>query len=98
MGSDGLLLDWGLQDNGGKLTQQDLASVLEQALRNAAQPYEMVILGTGSRQTFPYSAWLRPFVEHNLPLECMDTPAACRTYNIVAAEGRRVLAALMSCC
>ena len=98
LGSDGLLLDWAVHGKGNALTQQDLAWVLEQAVKNTAQPCEMVILGTGARQIFPDPAWLRPFVAQGVPLECMDTLAACRTYNIVAAEGRRVLAALMSCC
>ena len=98
LGSDGVLLDWPLHGEGGALTQQDLAWVLEQAAKNTVQPYEMVILGTGARQAFPDPAWLQPFMVHGLPLECMDTPAACRTYNIVAAEGRRVLAALIPCC
>ena len=97
LGSDGMFIDWTVHGEGGALAQQDLAWVLEQAVKNATQPYELVILGTGVRQIFPDAAWLRPFVEHGLPLECMDTPAACRTYNVVAAEGRRVLAALMPC-
>jgi uncharacterized protein len=58
------------------------------------KPYELVILGTGNLQFFPDNQWLAPFIARGLPLEIMSTPAACRTYNIVASEGRTVLAAL----
>lgn len=56
---------------------------------------ELVILGTGSRQRFPPAAWLAPFAAQRVGLEAMDTAAACRTYNILASEGRKVLAALL---
>lgn len=91
VGSDGLLLPWHVQQPGAELTEADLASVLAQARERA---YELLIVGTGQRQRFLPVALLRPFMERGLPVECMSTPAACRTYNIVAAEGRRVLAAL----
>ena len=94
VGSDGLLREWPLQRPGEPLTEADLAAVLEQAVAPSLQPYELVIVGTGTRQVFLPPALLQPFVQQRLPLECMSTPAACRTYNIVASEGRRVLAAL----
>ena len=56
---------------------------------------ELVILGTGLRQKFPPPAWLAPFAHARVGLESMDTAAACRTYNILAGEGRKVLAALL---
>lgn len=56
---------------------------------------ELVILGTGLRQKFPPAAWMAPFVSQRIGLEAMDTSAACRTYNILASEGRKVLAALV---
>ena len=56
---------------------------------------ELVILGTGLRQKFPPAAWLAPFAQARVGLETMDTAAACRTYNILAGEGRKVLAALL---
>ena len=56
---------------------------------------ELVILGTGQRLRFPPPAWLAPFAHHRVGLESMDTAAACRTYNILASEGRKVLAALL---
>ena len=56
---------------------------------------ELVILGTGQRLRFPPPAWLQPFARERVGLESMDTAAACRTYNILASEGRKVLAALL---
>ena len=56
---------------------------------------ELVIFGSGQRLRFPKPAWIRPLVEKRIGLETMDTPAACRTFNILADEGRRVLLALL---
>ena len=55
---------------------------------------EIVIIGTGQTQIFPPPAQLRPLIEARVGLEIMNTPAACRTYNVLVAEGRRVLAAM----
>ena len=60
----------------------------------AAQP-EVVLLGTGSRIRFPASAVLRPLIDARIGYEIMDTGAACRTYGVLLAEGRQVLAALI---
>ena len=56
---------------------------------------EVVLLGTGERLQFPAADILRPLIEAGIGYEVMDTGAACRTYNILMAEGRRVLAALI---
>jgi uncharacterized protein len=56
---------------------------------------DVVLLGTGDRQRFPGPAVLRPLIEARVGVEVMDTPAACRTYNILVAEGRKVAAALI---
>ena len=56
---------------------------------------EIVLLGTGKRLRFPPGALLRPFAPAGIGLEVMDTQAACRTYNILAAEGRKVAAAIL---
>jgi uncharacterized protein len=56
----------------------------------------VLILGTGARQVFPPPAVRRAFVESGLALEPMDTGAACRTYNVLLAEGRSVGAALVA--
>jgi uncharacterized protein len=53
------------------------------------------LLGTGRRQRFPPAALLRPLIEAGRSVEIMDTGAACRTYNILLAEGRAVAAALI---
>ena len=56
---------------------------------------EIVLLGTGSRQRFPRPSLLRSLLAHGVGVEIMDTAAACRTYNIIMLEGRRVAAALL---
>ena len=56
---------------------------------------EIVIFGSGSRIRFPQAAWLAPLIARRIGVETMDTPAACRTYNILAQEGRRVAVALL---
>lgn len=55
---------------------------------------EIIILGTGATQQFPDPAALQPLFAARIGLEIMDTAAACRTYNILMAEERRVLAAM----
>jgi uncharacterized protein len=56
---------------------------------------ELIIFGSGSRIQFPQAAWLQPLMAKRMGLETMDTGAACRTYNILAGEGRRVVVALV---
>jgi len=56
---------------------------------------ELVIFGSGSRIRFARPALLRPLIERRIGIETMDTAAACRTYNVLLAEGRSVLAALL---
>jgi uncharacterized protein len=61
----------------------------------AAGGIELLLLGTGSRMT-PVAPALRASLrEHGIVIEAMDTGAACRTYNLLAAEQRRVAAALL---
>lgn len=59
-----------------------------------AEP-EVVLFGSGATIRFPRPSWIRPLMEARIGLETMDTQAACRTYNILAGEGRRVVAALL---
>jgi uncharacterized protein len=61
----------------------------------AALDAELVIFGSGARLRFPHPSWLAPLMDKRVGVETMDTPAACRTYNILAAEGRKVVAALL---
>lgn len=56
---------------------------------------ELVVFGSGSRLRFPPAAWLAPLMARRIGLETMDTRAACRTYNILSGEGRKVVAALL---
>ncbi len=55
---------------------------------------EIIILGTGSKQIFPPTPILRRLAEGKIGYEVMDTQAACRTFNILMAEGRNVVAGL----
>jgi len=56
---------------------------------------EVVILGSGPTLRFAHPSVLRPLYEAGIGVETMDTVAACRTWNILVSEGRRVLAALL---
>jgi uncharacterized protein len=56
---------------------------------------ELIILGTGTSLIFPAADKLRPIIESGIGYEIMDTGAACRTYNMLIAEGRHVVAGLI---
>jgi uncharacterized protein len=56
---------------------------------------EVVLLGTGDRLRFPHPALTRALAEARIGIEVMDIQAACRTYNILMAEQRKVAAALL---
>jgi uncharacterized protein len=56
---------------------------------------ELIIFGSGNRIRFPQPVWLQPLMAQRTGVETMDTAAACRTYNILAGEGRHVIAALL---
>ena len=51
---------------------------------------EIVLFGSGERQRFPSPELFKPLIAKGIGLEVMDTKAACRTYNILVAEGRKV--------
>jgi uncharacterized protein len=70
------------------LTADHLAAIAE------LKP-EIVLLGTGETFRFPEPARLAPLHKLGVGVEVMDTPAACRTYNILLGEGRNVVAALI---
>jgi uncharacterized protein len=63
--------------------------------RIAALKPELVVFGSGARLRFPAPAVLRPLIDAGIGVETMDTAAACRTYNVLLAEGRSVVAALL---
>ena len=56
---------------------------------------EIVLLGTGATLRFPHPSLSRSLTAAQVGMEVMDTGAACRTFNILAAEGRQVAAALL---
>ena len=56
---------------------------------------ELVIFGSGAKMRFAPPACLRALIEKGIGVESMDTAAACRTYNVLLAEGRAVAAALL---
>jgi len=56
---------------------------------------EIILLGTGETQCFPPRSVMRDVVSRQIGLEVMDTASACRTFNVLMAEGRRIVAALV---
>ena len=61
----------------------------------ARRELDILLLGTGTRLRFPHPSLTRALVEVRIGLEVMDVGALCRTYNILAAEGRSVGAAVL---
>jgi uncharacterized protein len=82
-----VLTDWPAQDFAA-LEEAHFAWFL------AFQP-EVVLIGTGSRLQFPHPRLYRQLVEARIGVEFMDTAAACRTYNILISEDRKVVAAIL---
>ena len=56
---------------------------------------ELVVFGSGARLRFVHPSLLRALIGRRIGVETMDTPAACRTYNVLVAEGRSVVTALL---
>jgi uncharacterized protein len=84
---DRIIEDWGATGFGA-LAPAHLAAL-------AGLDREVVLLGTGGLLRFPRPELLRPLVQAGIGVEVMDIQAACRTYNILASEERRVAAALL---
>ena len=61
----------------------------------AAMPLEIVLLGTGMKLRFPHPRLTQSLARARIGFEAMDLHAACRTYNILLAEDRKVAAALL---
>jgi|SRR5690242_9833018 uncharacterized protein len=70
------------------LTREDFAFL-------AGLGVEIILLGTGARQRFPNPRLTAPLAAAGIGLEVMDLKAACRTYNILVAEERKVALALL---
>ena len=82
-----LITDWPPR-NFAALSAKDFSAVID------LDP-EIVLLGTGARIQHASAALRAPFTERRIGFECMDTGAACRSYAVLAAESRRVVAALL---
>ena len=85
--SDGQRIEWPVR------SFEELSESHFEALSGLA--VEVVIFGSGSRIRFPRPAWIAALAQRRIGVETMDTAAACRTYNILAHEGRSVAAALL---
>lgn len=66
-----------------------------QPLINKADEIDVLLIGTGDEFQFMDNTLKNQLSEAGLPVDSMDTGAACRTYNVLMAEGRRVVAALL---
>lgn len=73
------------------ITPESFARVIEKA-----DDVEILILGMGTRLTPVPMAWRQALKPHGIVIEPMDTGAACRTYNVLVAEARRVAAAMIA--
>ena len=84
---DLVITDWAPTDF-DSLTAEHFAQI-------AALKPEVLLLGTGATHRFIHPHLSHTLIETGIGLECMATAAACRTYNILMAEGRNVAAALI---
>ena len=87
VGASTLIRDWAPHDV-PSLQLAHLAPLFE------FQP-EVVVLSTGARQQFPSAALRAEFATRRIGMEVMEVGAACRTYNVLVSEERRVLAAIL---
>jgi uncharacterized protein len=85
--ADREIRNWGI-DNIDDLTEGHLQAIIE------AAP-EMIVVGTGWKAVFPPRELVFALARRGIGFESMDTPAACRTFNILINEGRRAAAALI---
>lgn len=69
-------------------TQKDYSLIQQR------QP-EVVLIGLGAEMPLPHPETLAYFAQYHIGCEIMTTIAACRTYNVLMAEGRRVIAVLV---
>ena len=88
-----LISSEGLRENWACSTFADLTAAHFAQLEKL--DVELIIFGSGQQLRFVPPAWLAGLMQRHIGLETMDTQAACRTYNILAGEGRKVAAALL---
>ncbi len=84
---DQLITNWPPQQL-SELSAQHLKKLIE------LNP-QIVILGTGEKHSFISQQMMLPFLQQGIGFEVMNTEAACRTYNVLLAEGRNIVAALL---
>ena len=84
---DQVIADWSALDI-NSLTTEDLEPIF------ILQP-ELVLLSTGSKQQFPSAHISAKFLSKSIGFEVMDVGAACRTFNVLLSEDRRVVAAFL---
>jgi uncharacterized protein len=77
-----------------EIRSMDELAVVDPSHILALEP-ELVLLGTGERQVFPAASFRALFLSAGIGFEAMDTGAACRTFNVLVAEQRRVAALLL---
>jgi uncharacterized protein len=85
--ADGVICEW-QPSVIGKLTEDEFEPLI------ASDP-ELILLGTGSKPVFPPRELVFSLARRGIGLETMDTTAACRTFNILVGDGRRVAAVLI---
>ena len=86
---DKVIDDWGVTDV--------MAMTPDQVEPIVALKPDVVLLGTGERQQFPSQAVLAAFLQRGIGVEVMDNAAAARTWDILASEGRNVVATFILC-
>lgn len=94
LGSRGLCQDWNDPTDLARFEDLEVGHFAWLAQTEAGRP-ELILFGSGQRLRFPSPPWLRALADLGIGVETMDTAAACRTYNILAGEGRHVIAALL---
>ena len=88
---DGTTKDWAVSPDPKALNAGDFTAFL-----NRSDPPDMVVLGIGETLAHPPADVRQAFREAGVGLEVLDTATACRTYNLLAGEARRVCAALIA--
>lgn len=82
--------DWDAVESFSTLSLESFDIIIEQA-----REIDVILLGTGAKSQFFPPKLRQALKDKGLSVEAMDTGAACRTYNVLMAEGRRVAAALL---
>ncbi|MCR9128703.1 MAG: Mth938-like domain-containing protein [Alphaproteobacteria bacterium] len=88
---DGTTKAWSVDGDPKALTASDFHAFLARADKP-----DMVVLGLGEKLVHPPADVRKAFREAGVGLEMLDTATACRTYNLLAGEARRVCAALIA--